>query len=173
MWQEVKITIRSFERGDIPNKVRWINDPANNRFLHYELPLRTDKTEAWFESHRNDASRYDAVIEADAVPVGVIGLLSIDQTNRKAEYYVTLGEAAYQGKGIAKEASRQLLRYAFETLRLNRVYLYTETKNEAAVRLFEALGFRREGLLHEDVLSHGRLADRFVYAIRREEWLNG
>ncbi len=36
----MKITLRKFIREDIPLKIRWINDPANNRFLHYNLPLK-------------------------------------------------------------------------------------------------------------------------------------
>ena len=173
MWQEVEITIRAFEKQDIPRKVRWINDSENNRYLHYDLPLREDQTELWFESHRNDKSRYDAVIEADGVPVGTIGLLNIDRKNRKAEYYIAMGERSYSGRGVAKQASELLLQYAFETLELNRVYLYTELHNLAAQKLFARIGFRQEGLLRQDVLSHGNLADRYVYALLKEDWTNG
>ena len=33
------VTIRRFEKRDIPDKVTWVNDTENNRFLHYDLPL--------------------------------------------------------------------------------------------------------------------------------------
>ena len=33
------VNIRPFTENDILNKVRWINDCENNKFLHYELPL--------------------------------------------------------------------------------------------------------------------------------------
>ena len=45
------VNIRPFTENDILNKVRWINDCENNKFLHYELPLDEDKTRAWF--HKN------------------------------------------------------------------------------------------------------------------------
>ena len=102
MWQEVKISIRKFERADIPKKVEWINNPENNQFLHYDIPICVEKTEMWFDSHIGEDSRYDAVIEADGVPVGTIGLLSIDWKNSKAEYYIAMGETVYKGKGVAK-----------------------------------------------------------------------
>ena len=169
-WREVKISIRKFERSDIPKKVEWINNPENNQFLHYDIPICVEKTEKWFDSHQGEDSRYDAVIEADGVPVGTIGLLSIDRKNSKAEYYIAMGETAYKGKGVAKEASRLILKYGFEELGLNRIYLFTEVENVAAQKLFERVGFVREGVIRQDIMSHGKYVDRIAYGFLREEW---
>lgn len=166
----MEVSIRKFDEGDIPNKVRWINDPDNNAFLHYDLPLEAEKTRSWFIKNKDRKDRYDAVIEADGNPVGLIGLLAIDRKNRKAEYYVTIGERAFRGKGVAFRASKLLLQYAFSELDLNRVYLYTETENTAAVRSYERIGFRREGILKQDIFSKGRYVDRYVYGITKREF---
>jgi len=168
----MNITLRKFTAADIPNKVRWINDESNNRYLHYELPLEIEKTQCWFEAIRDRTDRYDAVIEVDGVPVGLIGLLAIDQKNKKAEYYVTLGERKYLKKGISARATKLLLEYAFVELGLNRVYLYTETDNTEATRSYEGIGFRREGLLKNDLFSKGRLVDRYVYGITKRDFFN-
>ena len=77
----MQITLRKFEEKDIPAKVRWINDPHNNQFLHYDLPLEEEKTRNWFINNKDRTDRYDAVIEADGVPCGLIGLLGIDRKN--------------------------------------------------------------------------------------------
>lgn len=169
----MEVRLRPFRREDIPDKIRWINDPGVNRFLHYELPLEQAKTEAWFEAVQKRSDRYDAVIEADQTPCGLAGLLSIDRKSRKAELYITLGSPEYGGRGVAAEACRKLLAYAFGDLKLNRVYLYTETENLRAQRLFERIGFRKEGCLREEILSHGALADRFVYSILQREFRTG
>lgn len=169
-WQGVKVTIRKFERRDIPKKVEWINDPENNRFLHYDIPICVEKTEKWFDSHKDEDTRYDAVIEANGVPVGTIGLLAIDRKNQKAEYYIAMGEKAYKGKGVAKEATNLVIEYAFGVLGLNRIYLFTETENFAAQKLFESVGFVKEGLIRQDIMSHGKLVDRFAYGYLREDW---
>lgn len=170
MWQEMKITIRRFEKTDIPKKVEWINNPENNKFLHYDIPICAEKTEKWFDSHKGEDSRYDAVIECDGVPVGTIGLLSIDSKNSKAEYYIAMGETSYKGKGVAKEASRLILKYGFEKLGLNRIYLFTEVDNLAAQKLFERVGFVREGVIRQDIVSHGRFVDRAAYGYLKEDW---
>lgn len=166
----MKVTIRKFESSDIPNKVKWINDSRNNTFLHYDFPLEIEKTRNWFEKNRDRTDRYDAVIEADGQPVGLIGLLSIDQKNKKAEYYVTIGEQAFLKKGIAHQATKLLLDFAFVDLGLNRIYLYTETENSAAINSYEKLGFRREGLLKNDLFSKGRFVDRYIYGITKDDY---
>ena len=170
MWLEVKISVRKFERTDIPKKVEWINNPENTQFLHYDIPISIAGTEKWFDSHIGDTDRYDAIIESDGLPVGTIGLLSIDRKNSKAEYYIAMGETAYKGKGVAKEASRLILKYGFEELGLNRIYLYTEIENILAQKLFEKVGFKNEGVLRQDIISHGKYVDRVAYGYLREDW---
>ena len=41
----MKISIRKFESKDIPKKVEWINNSENNKYLHYDIPLKIEKTE--------------------------------------------------------------------------------------------------------------------------------
>lgn len=162
------VTIRKFEERDIDNKIRWINDDRNNEYLHYDLPLEYDKTVAWFNRIRDRTDRYDAVIEVNGEPVGIIGLLNIDSSNGKAEYYITLGESEYKGKGIAAKASRLLLDYAFRELNLNKVYLFTEVDNIVAQRLFERLGFIKEGLFQNDLKMGSKYVHRYAYGICKD-----
>lgn len=165
------VTIRPFEKRDIPKKVEWINNPENNQFLHYDIPIEVKKTEDWFERNKFLEDRYDAIIEADGIPCGTIGLLEIDKKNNKAEYYIAMGETSLKGKGVAKKATKLLLNYAFKNLELNRVYLFTETENIVAQKLFEKVGFIREGCIKQDIISRGKYVDRFVYAILRVDFL--
>ena len=171
--KRMKVEIRPFNEKDIPLKVEWINDSINNKYLHYDLPLREDKTLDWFKKNKERTDRYDATIEADGIPVGLIGLLDIDRNNHKAEYYITIGNREFLGKGVAYRASRQLLEYAFCEIQLNKVVLYTEYDNVAAQKLFEKVGFKREGLIRKDIFYHGKYIDRYLYSICKEDYLSG
>ena len=165
------ITIRKFLKSDIENKVNWINDPLNNKYLHYDLPLSIEKTEIWFDNNKDREDRYDAVIEVDGIAVGIIGLLSIDNKNKDAEYYITIGDRNYLGKGVGKKASILLLKYAFEELKLNNVYLYVETENTSAIKLYERIGFKMQDLIKQDVFSKGRYVDRYKFCISKNDFL--
>ena len=81
-----------------------------------------------------------------------------------------MGEKAFKGKGVAKDASRLILEHGFEKLGLNRIYLFTEVENLEAQMLFESAGFKKEGTLRQDIFSHGKYADRFIYGFLREDW---
>ena len=164
------ITIRRFTREDIDQKVEWINNPENNKYLHYDFPLEISKTKEWFDRNEGRIDRFDAIIEVDGIACGLIGLLHIDKKNEKAEYYITMCNPSLKKKGIASQATKLILNYSFSELGLNRVYLFTEVENIPAQRLFESVGFVREGCLHEDIVSHNSFADRYVYGICKNDF---
>lgn len=161
------IVIRKFAEEDIPHKVCWINDVRNNRFLHYELPLQEDKTKTWFKKIQNRTDRYDAIIEYRGKPVGLIGLLSIE--NGQAEYYIAMGEVAEKRKGIAYSATQTLFHYARFELGLQQLYLYTELENIAAQRLFEKAGFVRQSIVKGHAINRGCPVDCYYYTISLKE----
>lgn len=166
-----RITIRDFKESDIDYKVMWINNPDNNKYLHYDLPLESEKTRSWFKA-RNTKNRADCVIEYDFIPVGLIGLLNIDYENEKAEFYISMGDTAYKRRGIASYATKMILQYAFEEMKLNKVYLNVDKDNVAARKLYEKTGFQCEGHFVKDMRHRGVFIDRMRYAVLKENFLN-
>lgn len=158
------VSLRLFEERDIEKKVEWINDPENNRHLHYDIPLCVENTRKWFHA-KDNARRLDYVIEYEGIPVGLIGLLAIDHFHHKAEFYISMGETGYKKRGIATEAARMLVEYGFEHLHLHKIYLNTDGENYPAHRLFEKVGFVREGLFVDDMIHRGKYIDRIRYAV--------
>ena len=163
------VSLRDFTEEDIRLKVEWINNPNNNQYLHYDIPIQYEKTLRWFYQ-KDNAHRADCTIEYDGIPVGVIGLLAIDDTNKKAEYYITVGDTSYQRRGIATKATMLILEYAFIDLNLNKVYLTVDADNEKACKLYEKVGMTCEGLFQEDLSRRGELIDRKRYAILKRDW---
>jgi RimJ/RimL family protein N-acetyltransferase len=88
---------------------------------------------------------------------------------RSASLGYCFADAAW-GHGYATEAARGLLRWAFDTLDLNRVQAQTDTRNVASARVLEKLGFVREGTLREDCVVNGEVSDSWVYGLIRREW---
>lgn len=163
------VTIRNFTEDDIEKKVEWINNPLNNEYLHYNIPLDIENTRKWFLSNKGNANRHDMVIMYNNTPVGVIGIINIDK--KKGEYYITLGENDYKRKGISFKATKLILDFAFKELGLEKVWLCVDEKNIAARKLYEKIGFIQEGLLRKDIFFKGEMINRCMYGILRMEWV--
>lgn len=153
----MKIELKKFTEDDIPFKINLINDPINNKYLHYDLPLTYKKTLKWFKS-KDKVDRYDAVIYADSVKVGIIGLINI--LDNSSEYYITL---CVRGNGIAEVASKQLFIFAKNELKLENIYLYTEEKNKRAQLFFEKIGFKYERKILSEKFNDSSKQDRLFY----------
>jgi RimJ/RimL family protein N-acetyltransferase len=66
-----------------------------------------------------------------------------------------------------------VLHYAFGPLGLNKVSLDVLEYNERAIRVYERLGFRPEGIHREDVYKEGRFVDVIRMSILAREMPQG
>ncbi|MFI7607895.1 GNAT family N-acetyltransferase [Micromonospora sp. NPDC049366] len=107
--------------------------------------------------------------DSDGAFIGWCGLTRWDPGDRSASLGYCFDDAAW-GHGYATEAAHAVLRWAFDTLDLNRVQAETDTRNVASARVLEKLGFVREGTLREDCVVNGEVSDSWVFGLLRREW---
>lgn len=105
----------------------------------------------------------------DGAFVGWCGLTEWNPDYRSASLGYVLDEAMW-GQGFATEAAHAVLRWAFDTLDLNRVQAETDTRNVASARVLEKMGFVREGTLREDCVVNGEVSDSWVFGLIRHDW---
>jgi [ribosomal protein S5]-alanine N-acetyltransferase len=101
-----------------------------------------------------------------------IGWCSLHKWNpefRSARLGYCFAEPAWD-QGFGTEAAGAVLRWAFDTLDLNRVQAETDTRNLASGRVLEKLGFIREGTLREDCIVSGEVSDTWVFGLLRRDW---
>ena len=104
--------------------------------------------------------------------IGSTGLSQIDLRNQNAGFGIIIGEKSAWGKGYGTEATRLVVRHAFEELHLNRVQLHVYAYNLRGIRVYEKVGFRREGVLRQAHVYDNRFWDTVVMAMLCEEWEN-
>lgn len=114
--------------------------------------------------------RYAIHRKADDALIGYGVIAFIDRYHRRCRLGITLGEKAEWGKGYAKEALTAVIDYCFQSLDLNRIGVELYSFNDRSMRLFESLGFRREGVIRQAVWKKGTFADELVYGLLRQEW---
>jgi len=77
---------------------------------------------------------------------------------------------AGQGRGLATEGAREMLRLGFGELGLHRIIAGSDARNVASVRVMEHLGMRREAEFVENELIKGEWLTEVIFAILASEW---
>jgi ribosomal-protein-alanine N-acetyltransferase len=115
--------------------------------------------------------------------IGYIGLKGSNfEINSTAEIYYTLHPDHF-GKGLATEAVKTVLEFAFSKLKLHRIWAGATVENTASWKIMEKLGMRRECHWVKDRPKPGKWIagqgfektddweDGYGYAITREEFM--
>lgn len=77
----------------------------------------------------------------------------------------------YWGRGLMTEAVREMIRYGFEELRLDRICVCTGPENEKSQNVIRKCGFTYEGTLRKAFLVYdGSVRDVMCYSLAREEY---
>jgi ribosomal-protein-serine acetyltransferase len=100
---------------------------------------------------------------------GVVGLGDVQAPNRSAMIGYWLG-AGYVGRGLATDAVRVLLDYAFDELGLNRVEITCPSENAPSRAIPERLGFQQEGIRRQMIWLRDKSLDIVIYGMLASEW---
>jgi RimJ/RimL family protein N-acetyltransferase len=159
------------QRSHVAATGRWLLDEDLRDRVGTVRPPSEFEHERWLERQATDPSRQIRVIESDAQPIGMCGLVDIDITYRNAEIwlYVATGRRA----GVGHQVVRDLLSFGFGTLGLHRVRARVFAFNEPALRFFPACGFLVEGIEREAVYKRGKFHDVHLFGILAHEFGSG
>lgn len=165
--------VRGWRPDDLRARVEAWEDESLMRFMLQPAPAvpSVDEAAAWLEARERRRERGEALFlvvaaVADDRAVGSVWLWNVDLVNGRGEVGYWLLRAA-RGRGLATRAVRLLVAYAFDSLRLERLELFTLPGNDASERVAERCGFVREGVLRSyrrgqsgpvDVTAFARLA---------------
>lgn len=168
------IVLREYSWDDQMEIRQWATDPETTKWLGsgYLRPQTFEQTQTWLRSHlEGNAGGINYAIADRATDryVGQINLFKIDSQARHAEMAIVLCPDS-QGRGIGRQAISMLLRCAFETWNLNRVYLHVDAENARAAACYAACGFKEEGRLRADRYWDGKYHDTICMGILRSEW---
>jgi diamine N-acetyltransferase len=165
-----RVILRAIEREDLPDYVQWMNDPAVLEYFGDMVPLSLEKEEAWYEDMLQNPSFRAFAIEFDGQHVGSVGLSDIDGRNARAEIGLFIGLPDMWDRGLGFDALTTLVRFGFDQMNLNRIYLRVFAENERAIHLYKKAGFRQEGCWRQAGFRHGRYHDLLWMSVLREEW---
>jgi RimJ/RimL family protein N-acetyltransferase len=169
------VILRTFEKSDIDQLHKFRNDKAITGSLGgfstgNSREAIDRKINSW-EQHGNTMIWAVALKENDLC-IGHIGLYDIDYVSRKAEVGMLIGEQTYWGKGIGFAITEAIVEFAFAQLNLHNIQARVLENNLASLRVFEKLGFKKDGILRDFQYRDGHYINAFHLAILENEWSN-
>ncbi|WP_102691342.1 GNAT family N-acetyltransferase [Rummeliibacillus pycnus] len=171
-----RVILRELQLDDVEARYQWCLDKEVTKHLNMPdkyPPFSKDETRKWMEMCINKTNGYDqkAILDQDNNHIGWIDLKNFDNLNKHAELGIAIGDKNYWGKGFGLAAMLEMLKYGFNELNLNKIWLRVEIDNEKAIKSYKRIGYVEEGILRQDRLRNGKFVDRLRMSILKNEFL--
>ena len=179
MLETKRLILRPWTEADAETLYEYAKDPRVGPAAGWPVHTDVEESRRIIREVLSAPETYAIVLKETGQPVGCISLkFHSDLAGRDDEcelgYWVG---APFWGQGIAPEASRELIRRAFEDLHLARVWCGYYEGNEKSKRVQEKLGFVPQSvcddvpvpLLGETRRGYSNLLTRDVWLQTREK----
>jgi len=167
-----RVYLRPFERDDLPYIQKWSNDAELRRLIGRIAPMSRAETEKFYKKLLADKNRMWVVIalkRGDRV-IGEAGLLRMFRPWRATDMTIIIGEKDAWGKGYGTETGHLLLDYAFKRLGFHRISIGVVGFNKRALRFWESLGFKKEGVHRDGYYYNNEYSDFIMMSILEDEY---
>lgn len=156
-----RIYLRPITVEDTDLVLKWRNSKAVVENYIYRKPISREEHLSWLNDKVGTGLVHQFIIcrLEDDKPLGSIYLQNFEETNRKAEEGIFLGEREAYGKGIGTEAAKLLLEYCFKELHLHKVSARALAYNQASLRMHEKAGYRQEAYFRDELWIDGKFED--------------
>jgi RimJ/RimL family protein N-acetyltransferase len=164
-----KVLLRPVTVADAAALLALGRDAENRRLTGTHATFTVERLTTWYGTRGERTDRLDlAVVErATGDVIGEVVLNDLDPDNRSCGFRIGLTRP---GRGYGTEATRLVLAHAFGTVGLHRVALEVYAFNPRAQRVYEKVGFVREGTLRDALLWAGEWVDSHVMAVLATDW---
>jgi RimJ/RimL family protein N-acetyltransferase len=141
----VGFNLRLLRVEDLVTTLTWRNrEDIRHHFIKSDI-ISWEQHLAWWDDYRAKNDDFVLIIEETEKlnrPVGQVSLYNIDLENDEAEYgRLMIGDNEARGKGLARRATELLIAWAFNRLKIKRIYLEVFKKNTTAINLYRRCGF--------------------------------
>jgi RimJ/RimL family protein N-acetyltransferase len=169
-----ELKLRSLTYTDLPTTLQWHNqEDIVQLYSGHPFPVNEELEKKWYEKIL--CSNFPVTVfgiehTSDKKLIGITLLKDINMITRVAEFAIFIGDISYRGKGLSKAATIATLRFAFYNLGLNRVWLKVRVDNLAAVKLYERIGFTKEGVLRNSVFKNNNFYNEYIFGMLKAEF---
>lgn len=159
--------------GDVDRLVAYKSDPEVALHQAWAAPfteVNAHRLIAATVGDRLDSGGQLAIRTLDGTLIGDMHVSPVKDVHHTVEFGITISPD-YHGRGFAAEAVRAVVDALLNGDSVHKVIAYVAAANAPSLRLFDRVGFRREGRLHDSYRARdGRLIEEVLFGLTRADW---
>lgn len=164
-----KINLRTVEKEDLKFLRDNINNPGVRTFLTIRKPQNLSQERNFYENIiSNDKDVHLAICQDEDI-VGIVSLEEDQDEVSVAEIGIWI-DPEHHRNSYGTEAAKLITTYGFNTLNYHRIIARAYGSNTGSQKIWEKLGFTKEGELREQVYREGEFEDTYLYGVLKDEW---
>lgn len=162
----MNINFRPISKGDLASIKKWRNEQME--VLRQNVPLTDEDQNRWFANLADDKKQVLFAI-VDEELIGYCGLTNLDFVNHRAEVSfvmrtdIALLEAEYEKYFLA--ILDMLKKYAFEELKLHKLFTETYEFRKFHISILEKFGFKLDGRYKEHIFHEVKFIDSLIHSL--------
>lgn len=138
--------LRPLGLEDLDDLRKWRNTDTIRKWFVDQSLITSSQQSNWYTNYlkkENDLFFIIVDMKITLRPVGALSLYNIDHVSKKAEFgRFMIGDPAARGIGLGKKALESICEFSRETLCLDTLYLEVLSDNEAAIKVYDSVGFK-------------------------------
>ena len=168
-----KVKLRAYKKEDVPLACEYINDPEVSLMLSplIPFPYKLEDEYKWYDSlGMGRDGKYNFAVErvSDGLYIGGCGINDVDWKNSVATVGIFIC-AKECGKGYGTQAMGLLIDFIFSQMNIHKIKLNVFSFNHRAIKSYEKLGFKKEGVLRQEIFRNGEYFDEIVMGLLKDE----
>ena len=149
-----------------------LNNPEINQFLetrHKEQNIESCKN--YIEECNLDDScqLFGVFLRSNGSHIGNVKIGYINWLYKTGQISLVIFDQSLSGQGFGFEIVHSATKYAFNELMLEKVEAGAYMANKASIRVFEKVGYKKEGQIRESIILYGDRADYALLGIIKGE----
>jgi len=162
------LSIIILEEKHIQNLRKARNMRAIWHYLSNSFLINEIQQIEWFKKQSLDNTKQYFVILVKDEFAGCIWYEEWDKINRQCRIGLFI-HPKFQRKNIGYKISKLFLNYLFNDLNLHRIWLLCLESNKKAIKLWEKLGFKEEGIQKEAIWRDGKYHNYIMMGLLEKE----
>ncbi len=167
-----RLILRPITEADALDMFASLSDAESMRLTGTQQNFTLEQVQQYCQrvAQADDRFDYAITVPGDPTYLGEVVLNDIDQINRSANFRIALASEKLFGKGYGTEATRLIIDFGFQSLKLHRIELEVYDFNPRAQHVYEKVGFVREGIRRDVLLWDGVYHSAIVMSILENEY---